>query len=335
MKNSTFQIIFAVLISALFLTGCATSIPSPDEGNGTLVIIPLNQQIEHNFDLYFDYYIQINEIQTDKIVRYLKIPDNRDYILIRSLKPGDYYISGYKWRTDNDSGKLIKIHRSETAFRVEKGKISMTPYGFGWYKGHNDKGQEISRFNILKNDDGILHNEVLRELISEHPDMMALWNIPEIVETTIPKQIETVLADAPKESFELSFSDALNGQKMTIEDLRGKVVVIDFWATWCGPCVGEIPNMKALYSQYKNKGVEFIGISLDEKSSTLVEFCKKNGVTWPQYCEEGRGWDTKFSQKWGINSIPRLFVLDQQGNLYSTDARGKLETIIPDLLKMY
>ena len=334
MKNRTILIIIAIFITALFLTDCATSIPSPDEGNGTLVIIPLNQQIEYRFDLYFDYYIQIKEIETNKTVRYIKIPDSRDYILIRSLKPGDYYISGYKWRTDNDSGKLVKILRSETAFRVEKGKISMTPYGFGWYKGHNDKGQNVSRFNILKNNDGILHNEVLRELTSDHPEMMTLWEIPEIGDTTIPEQIESILVNAPKKPFELSFSDVLSGREMTIEDLRGKVVVIDFWATWCGPCVGEIPNMKTLYSQYKNRGVEFIGINLDERSSTLVEFCKKNGVTWPQYCEEGKTWDTEFIQDWGINSIPRLFVLDQKGDLYSTDARGKLEIIIPALLKM-
>ena len=134
--------------------------------------------------------------------------------------------------------------------------------------------------------------------------------------------------------FDLKFTDAISGKDISMADLKGKVVVVDFWATWCGPCVGEMPNMKKLYAQYKDKGVEFIGVSLDQPGDglqKLKDFVAKNEITWPQYYQ-GKGWDSEFSSGWGINSIPCVFVIDAEGKLYSTDARGKLEKMIPTLL---
>jgi thiol-disulfide isomerase/thioredoxin len=137
--------------------------------------------------------------------------------------------------------------------------------------------------------------------------------------------------------FDLEFSDAITGAQVSIKKLKGKVVVIDFWATWCGPCVGEMPKMKELYAKYRDQGVEFIGVSLDmpvERGGleSLKTFVKDNGITWPQYYQ-GNFWQSEFSSSWKINSIPRVFVVDQAGKLHSVDARGKLETIIPALLK--
>jgi len=137
--------------------------------------------------------------------------------------------------------------------------------------------------------------------------------------------------------FDLSFTDAISGQPMSIKGLQGKVVVIDFWATWCGPCVAEMPKMKELYAHYKPQGVEFIGVSLDQPESDgglakLKEFVKTQDISWPQYFQ-GNGWESDFSLSWGINSIPAVFTVDASGNLYSTEARGKLETLIPDLIK--
>ena len=143
------------------------------------------------------------------------------------------------------------------------------------------------------------------------------------------------LAEAVGKPFELEFTDAVSGETINVQnDLDGKVVVIDFWATWCGPCIAEMPNMKKLYAEYKDQGVEFIGISLDQEGDKekLVNWVKDNDVAWPQYYQ-GNGWQSEFSKSWGINSIPRLFILDAQGNLHSTEARGELETMIPELIK--
>ncbi len=144
-------------------------------------------------------------------------------------------------------------------------------------------------------------------------------------------------ANGLNKPFEISFTDALSGEQITSESLKGKVVVIDFWATWCGPCIAEMPKMKDLYSQYKDQGVEFIGISLDAPEEqggkkALLEYCEENSVSWPQYYQ-GKGWEGEFSTAWGINSIPAIFILDAEGNLHSTKARGQLEKLIPELIE--
>jgi thiol-disulfide isomerase/thioredoxin len=156
-------------------------------------------------------------------------------------------------------------------------------------------------------------------------------------------QVATMLKGARRQKegvgkpFDLEFTEAIKGTTIAMKDLKGKVVVVDFWATWCGPCIAEMPNMKKLYAEYKDKGVEFIGVSLDAPKEeggldALKKYVKDNDVQWLQYYQ-GKGWKSEFSASWGINGIPCVFIVDTNGNLYSTEARGKLETLIPELLK--
>jgi thiol-disulfide isomerase/thioredoxin len=143
--------------------------------------------------------------------------------------------------------------------------------------------------------------------------------------------------DSIGKPFDLEFIDAISGTAVSLKKLRGKVVVLDFWATWCGPCVAEMPAMKKLYSKYHDQGVEFIGVSLDQPEEkgglkSLRSFVKENAITWPQYYQ-GHGWDSEFSSSCGIHAIPAAFIIDTDGILFSTEARGKLDTLIPELLK--
>jgi thiol-disulfide isomerase/thioredoxin len=168
--------------------------------------------------------------------------------------------------------------------------------------------------------------ELSKEMEQDFPD----------AEETLRAQ-EQVRQEAEKKKllgkpFELRFKDQLTGRTIDTKDLRGKVLVIDFWATWCGPCVVEVPHMIDLYEKYRNRGVEFIGISLDRKASTLVDFCEEQGITWPQYCEEGKTWDTDFSKQWLINAVPTIYIVDQSGKLYALDGRRKIGSYLDELL---
>jgi thiol-disulfide isomerase/thioredoxin len=141
--------------------------------------------------------------------------------------------------------------------------------------------------------------------------------------------------DALGKPFELTFTDAMNGETVSMKGLAGKVVVVDFWATWCGPCIAEMPKMKELYAKYKDQGVEFIGVSLDAPGDgldKLKKYVDGNGISWPQYYQ-GNAWDSEFSLSWGINAIPALFVIDADGKLHATEARSRLDTLIPELVK--
>jgi thiol-disulfide isomerase/thioredoxin len=169
--------------------------------------------------------------------------------------------------------------------------------------------------------------ELLKRIAANYPDS----RFAESAKVSL-KKLESV-----GKPFALEFTDAISGTKVAMKNLKGKVVVVDFWATWCGPCVHEMPTMKELYSRFHGQNVEFIGVSLDEPREEggldkLKDFVTRNGITWPQYYQ-GKGWESEFSSSWAIDAIPAVFVVDQQGNLYSTNARGRLEEIIPELLK--
>lgn len=130
---------------------------------------------------------------------------------------------------------------------------------------------------------------------------------------------------------DFKFNDAISGRLITTESLRGKVVVLDFWATWCGPCKAEMPKLKEIYAKFKDQGVEFIGVNVDNGDDgieVLRKFVAANQIPWPQYYQE----PDNFIQKWNVNQFPTIFVIDTQGNLVTAQGRGKLETLLPELL---
>jgi thiol-disulfide isomerase/thioredoxin len=111
------------------------------------------------------------------------------------------------------------------------------------------------------------------------------------------------------------------GKPLSIANYNGKVVLIDFWATWCGPCRAELPNVIATYKKYHNQGFEIIGISLDQDQAKLTGFTKDMNMTWPQYFD-GQSWQNKLAVKYGIESIPATFLLDGNGKIIGRDLRG-------------
>jgi len=134
--------------------------------------------------------------------------------------------------------------------------------------------------------------------------------------------------------FELSFTDAIGGKSVSIEGLRGKVVVVDFWATWCDPCIAEMPKMKAIHARYKDKGVEFVGVSLDRENdlAKLKRFVADNAVPWPQFFE-GKRFESDLVRAWDIAAIPTVFVVDREGKLASVKGVLGLEAILDGLLR--
>ncbi len=124
---------------------------------------------------------------------------------------------------------------------------------------------------------------------------------------------------------------ALDGREVDLAALRGRVVLVDFWATDCGPCVAETPNIKAAYERLHAKGFEIVGISLDDKESSLSRFIRGKGLPWPQHFD-GKGWENRFALQYGIFRIPTMWLVDRRGNLRLTEVRHNLEEQVEVLL---
>ena len=131
---------------------------------------------------------------------------------------------------------------------------------------------------------------------------------------------------------DLKFTD-LKGEEIDIAQYKGKVVLVDFWAIWCGPCIGELPNVKNTYSNYHDDGFEIIGINLDRDRTRLEEFIEKRNMPWPQYFD-GKGWKNEIAVHFDIHSIPSTFLLDREGIVRYANLRGSaLKHAVEDLLR--
>ena len=159
--------------------------------------------------------------------------------------------------------------------------------------------------------------------------------------TEAMKQMQSMIeAQKPKpydggrfKDVELSTPD---GKKSLISDHvgKGKVVLIDFWASWCGPCRNDMPRLVALYDQYKDKDFEILGISLDDNLGSWTKAMESMNMTWPNISDL-KGWTSKAARVYGVNRIPQSFLLDKEGNIVGADLKQdaliyKIEELLSD-----
>jgi peroxiredoxin len=113
----------------------------------------------------------------------------------------------------------------------------------------------------------------------------------------------------------------IEGKLLSLDQFKNKIVLIDFWATWCPPCIDEMPNIVKTYEMYHDKGFEIIGISLDENKNRFLKFIENNNMTWRQYFDGKRG-QNELARKYSIDSIPSTFLLDANGKIIAKNLRG-------------
>ena len=114
----------------------------------------------------------------------------------------------------------------------------------------------------------------------------------------------------------------LEGQALSLDSYKGKVVLLDFWATWCGPCIGELPNVKTNYEKYKPQGFDIVGVSLDEEEAALRGFVQEKALPWPQIFD-GKGWEAGDAQTYGVRAIPFTLLIGKDGTIAAVNPRGK------------
>ena len=122
----------------------------------------------------------------------------------------------------------------------------------------------------------------------------------------------------------------IDGNPISLQQYRGKVVLLDFWAVWCGPCIAEMPTVKKVYDTYKDEGFDIIGISLDTDEKRLRDYLEENEIPWRQVFS-GKGWDSPVARQYHISAIPAPWLIDKDGTLITHQARGgTLERLVAE-----
>ncbi len=179
---------------------------------------------------------------------------------------------------------------------------------------HYDAAQGQKLENAQNQANAAYQQELRRQPQVRPPDLTRL------PEPKLPPELPTGLKIGEKfPSFEES---DVSGAALSVEGHKGRVTLIDFWATWCGPCRDELPHVLAAYRQYHDDGFDIIGVSLDTDRNALATFTQAQNMSWPQYFD-GQGWNNKLAKQYNVRSIPMSYLLDRHGTIIGAGLRGE------------
>lgn len=150
----------------------------------------------------------------------------------------------------------------------------------------------------------------------------------DIREKLVPAKVQVKLMEKP---VDLKFT-ASDGREVDLEKMRGKVVLLDFWATWCPLCIAALPEVRDVYKKQRQHGFEVVGISLDSEKSEMDAFVKGNDMPWPHYFD-GKGWENKIASKYGITQLPAMWLIDKKGMIATIHGEENLAEKVAQLLK--
>ena len=185
--------------------------------------------------------------------------------------------------------------------------------------------------HLLKNNYYYLEVDELDPLMPQIPAEFANDEVIIKIKGNVEKMKATAVGQKFTD-FEMATPD---GKPVKLSDYvgKGKVVLIDFWASWCGPCRREMPNLVEAYAQYKNKGFEIVGVSLDQSGEAWKDAIEKLNITWPQMSDL-KYWNCEGAQLYAVSSIPHTVLIDGEGTIIARGLHGEeLQTKLAEVLK--
>lgn len=172
----------------------------------------------------------------------------------------------------------------------------------------------LTMIPILSNQDMDYTRQLANAYVSEYPHSSLAQNLKK----QLPKGAPTIGEIAPN----IILTD-VNGARKSLYEMRGKVVLLDFWASWCGPCRGENPNVVRAYQEYKDKGFTVFSVSLDTNKEAWLTAIQKDGLVWPNHVSDLKGWSTEPAKEYSVRGIPMTYLIDKNGYVVATNLRGE------------
>lgn len=304
---------------------------------------------------------------------FLRLSDEKNSLIPITLIPGDHltintsensFVSkpnagGTSWsKTMNRYlGEFDQFQQTQARLQLNEGNLSKEEVSKLFLQAKS-KMESFSRSNMLKDPSNayniILSMDLLPSVSFDDWDPSNLDALRKVTEAFEDKYAGQPAAEtfrnqyAQIENAYFEFASSVNGtvaapeiafqnpsgKILKLSDLKGKVVLVDFWASWCGPCRAENPNVVKMYEKFKDKGFTIFSVSLDEDATKWKEAIEKDKLSWTNHVSDLKGWKSSVVANYGIEGIPHTVLLNKEGKIIGKNLRGeKLEETLNELLK--
>ncbi|MCQ2163060.1 MAG: TlpA family protein disulfide reductase [Bacteroidales bacterium] len=219
-------------------------------------------------------------------------------------------------------------YRSEFASEQDKSRLSTSLYEAN-YKDTQERslfllekyGSSTSAMAIIRTLDPVADEELIETSLQKIEKANPGYAPAAAYREQVAQEREKIMRMKPGQVAPDFTVDTPDGGKVGPQDFRGKILLIDFWASWCGPCRGEVPNLKKYYEMFKDKGVEFLSVSIDNKEEAWRKAMEEEGMTWPQALAPNAG--SELTDLYQFSGIPFIILLDQEGKIVAKNLRGE------------